>query len=291
MNSALVRLILSVGLACSIASPGFAQALHNDTKKFVAPSQMSPSDWTNPNELARTWNAAVVRVPTGKGRSKKLTTSRLTGWTPSKGQKVPAVIYMHGCTGVWDGTHYRVKLMADLGFLVVAPASLAREKRPQSCDHKTHTGGMYRDVLPLRQNDAAYAIQRVRSLPYVDQNTVILMGLSEGGITAATYKARSANTRVTHRIIEGWPCHAGWREYKGINASKDEPVMSLYGVLDPWFQNDWSRGHCGSFMNRNNGSASYVFKTGKLAREHELLEHSQPRQALRQFLQAHQLIQ
>lgn len=291
MEFKLFKLIFSVCLICVFANPSFAQALHNDTKTFVAPSQMSPSDWTNPSELARTWNAALVRVPTGKGRSKKLTTSRLSNWKPANAQKVPVVVYMHGCTGVWSGTHYRVKLMADLGFLVVAPVSFAREKYPQSCDPETHEGGMYRGTLKMRQNDAAFAIQQVRALTNIDQEIVILMGLSQGGITTATYKARSANTRVTHRIIEGWTCHAGWPEYKGLKAGKAEPTLSLVGDLDPWFQNKWTKGHCGPFMNRSNGSASYVFKTGKLAREHELLEHSQPRQALRQFLQAHQLIQ
>lgn len=282
---------ICAGLALCFSNPSFSQGLHNDTKKFVPPSAMSPSDWTNPNELARTWNAALVRVPTGKGRSRKSTTSRLSAWKPSKGQKVPAVIYMHGSAGVWPGTHYRVKLMADLGFLVVAPASFAREKYAQSSDPRTHKCCMYRGVLGLRQNDAAFAIQQVRGLPYVDENKVVIMGLSEGGIIAATYKARSTKTKVTHRIIEGWTCHAGWPEYKGISASKTEPALSLVGQLDPWFQNKWTKGHCGPFMNRGNGSASYVFKSGSLASEHELLEHSQPRRALRQFLRAHQLIE
>lgn len=157
----------------TVSSPGLAHGLNNETKTFLAPS-------------------------------------RLAVWTPAQGQKVPAVIYMHGCAGIWSGTHYRMKLMADLGFLVVAPASFAREKYAQSCDPKTHTGKPFRSVLSLRQNDAAFAIQQVRNLPYVDQDTVIPMGLSQGGNTASTYQARSAGTKVTHRTIEGWTCHAGW---------------------------------------------------------------------------------
>jgi dienelactone hydrolase len=291
MKSGIGHLFAIFSLVFGFANTGHAQGLNNFSKRFVSPSEIKKSDWSNPSEMARSWQAAVVRVPTGKGRSKKLKSSRLSIWKPSSGKKIPAVIYMHGCAGVWGGTHDRVKLMANLGFLVVAPASFAREKYVQSCDPKTRTGGMFRNVLRMRQYDAAFAVQQVRSLPFVDQSSVILMGLSEGGIVTATYKSRSEKTKVTHRIIEGWTCNAGWPEYDGLNAGSSEPVLSLVGVNDPWFQTKWTRGHCGPVMNRSNGSASVVFKSGKLARKHGLLEHRSAQKALRQFLQTHQLIQ
>ena len=181
--------------------------------------------------------------------------------------------------------------MANLGFVVVAPASFARKKYAQSCDPRTNNADMFREVLRLRQNDAAFAIQQVRKLPFVDQDRIILMGLSQGGVTAATYKSRSPKTDVTHRIIEGWTCNAGWPEYDGLKAGRSEPVLSLVGANDPWYQTKWVRGHCGTEMRRSNGSVSVVFKSGKLARTHELLEHRPAQKALREFLQTHRLIQ
>ena len=38
---------------------------HNSTKKFTAPNEMSQKDWTDPLEIKKTWNAALVRIPNG----------------------------------------------------------------------------------------------------------------------------------------------------------------------------------------------------------------------------------
>lgn len=273
-----------------LATAGLAQGLNNETKAFVSPSDIRKSDWSDPAEMARSWQAAIVRVPTGKGRSKPLKSSGLAAWRPNGGKKVPAVVFLHGCYGIWRGSLYRVKLMADLGFVVVAPASFARRKYAQSCDPRTKNADMFRDVLRLRLYDAAYAVQQVRNLPYVDQDRVVLMGLSLGGVTAATYNFHAAKARVSYRIIEGWTCNAGWPEYDGLKARRSEPVLSLVAGDDPWYQRKWVRGDCGPKMRRGNGSVSVVFKSGKLARTHELLEHKPARSALLQFLRAHALI-
>jgi len=181
--------------------------------------------------------------------------------------------------------------MADLGFLVVAPASFARKKYARSCDPQTHHANMFRDVLRLRQYDAANAVAQVRKLPYIDQDRVILMGFSQGGITTATYNFRAPKNRVSYRIIEGWTCHAGWPEYDGLKAGKSEPVLSLVARDDPWFQTKWVRGHCGTKMSRGNGSVSVVFNSGKLAHSHALLEHRAAQKVLLKFLKTHKLIQ
>ncbi len=290
MKSRVLGPISALVLGCFPVDPALAQGLNNSSKRFVSPAEIKRSDWAKPREMARTWRAAIVRVPTGKGRSKSISTAALANWIPRDGGKVPAVIYMHGCSGLWSGSKYRVKLMADLGFVVVAPASFARQKYAQSCDVKTNNADMFRDVLRLRQADASFAVQQLRKLPFVDQKKVVLMGLSQGGVTAATYKSGSGKTKVTHRIIEGWTCNAWWPEYDGLKASRSEPVISFVGANDPWYQTKWVKGHCGTKMKRNNGSVSVVFRQGKLARTHELLEHSAARTALKAFLQAQGLI-
>ena len=260
------------------------RGLHNDTKQFTPPEAMTSSDWSNPNEMHRTWQRAVVRVPTGKNRSRKLTTAKLPGWKAKA--TYPAVVYMHGCTGIWPGTHDRVKFLADLGFVVVAPASLARAKYPQSCDPNTHRGGMYRPTLKMRQFDAGYAIEQVKKLPFVDKDRVVLMGLSQGGWTTTTFRPKNANQRVAARVAEGLPCHAGWKEYTGINTRRDEPILVLYGLLDPWYQNEWSKGTCTRFINPANGSKSVVYNSGRLAKTHELLDYRQPRAEVAAFLKS-----
>jgi hypothetical protein len=72
----------------------------------------------------------------------------------------------------------------------------------------------------------------------------VLMGHSQGAITTATI----ANMPVAARVIEGWTCHAGWPEYRGLAAPPDQPVLALVGENDPWFQSHVLKGDCGAFM-------------------------------------------
>jgi len=260
--------------------------LHNSTKVFAQPEDMNPSDWTDPAEMRRAWNAAIVHMPGKDRKSIESSVSELQDGKFKFGQKLPAVVYMHGCSGIWPGTHMRTKFLAENGFVVVAPASLARKKYPRSCELDSYTAGMYRQTLKMRQADAGYAIEQIRKLPFVDGDRIVLMGLSQGGITAATFKPRNKQQKVRARIIEGWTCHDSWPEYNGVRASASEPVLALVGTKDPWFR-DTSQGDCQPFLNPNNGSASIVYADEPLASRHELLEFNSPKQEVVHFLRRH----
>lgn len=284
------RAILALTATIALCTPTHAQdhGLSNRSKKFVPVSQITSADISSVQEMHRTWVSAIIRVPTGKGRSKKLKAGALSAWSPRTDRKLPAVVYLHGCGGFWEGTHRRVRMMAKLGFVTAAPASMARQKYAQSCDVQTNTGGMHRNVVKMRQKDAAYAVAQLRRLPSVDPNRIVIMALSEGGITTATLPPQPGEIA---RIIEGWTCHAGWPEYKGLKAKSSTPVLSLLGTNDPWFQEPYLRGDCGRFMRPNNGSRSVVYKSGVLGAEHELLDHSQPRREVVGFLSERGIIQ
>jgi len=261
----------------------FATELGNHNKKFIAPNKMSEEDWSKLIELERTWNAALVRMPKETGKY----TSAIMKDVPKKigfKKQFPTVIYLHGCAGVWAGTHSRVNFLAKSGFAVIAPVSFAREKYPQSCDPYTNKAGMYRGTLKMRQYDAGYAIANAKKLAWVDPDNVFLMGHSQGGITTATFSSPEKLMRVNARVVEGWTCHAGWEEYRGINAPSDEPVLTLVGKNDPWFKNEWMRGDCGKFINTNNGSKSVVFNAGYLSGRHELLEDAKVQKIVLEFL-------
>ena len=239
-------------------------------------SQMKPEDWADPDELKRTWDGAKVRIPLDTEIT-KATMINLSNIPEDK--KFPTVIYMHGCNGFWPGTDRRVDFLAKLHFAVIAPNSFARKKVPNSCDPIRHRAGMYRPTLIMRQNEAAYAIRMARKLPWVDNNNIFLMGLSQGGITTATFSGEP----VKARVIEGWGCHAGWPEYHGLNAPATEPVLSLVGDKDPWFRNPILQGDCGEFM-LNDRSESVVFKSGAIRYEHELLESPEVKKIVKKFL-------
>ncbi|MEM8649034.1 MAG: dienelactone hydrolase family protein [Pseudomonadota bacterium] len=280
-----VKMCLSLGLILSLMI-----LPSHSARKFTKATEMSSADIVNPNEIRRTWNAAIVRVPTAPGRSSVTTISKLMQKYGKSGKKFPVAIYMHGCGGIWAGTKRRVKFLADNGFLVIAPNSLARKKYPRSCNPVTQEGGMYRPTIKMRQLDAGFAIESAKRLPFTDNSKFLLIGLSEGGITTATFSRKNSRQSVKARVVEGWTCNAGWREYRGIRAPGSEPVLSLVGSQDPWFQNDWNRGHCGQFMSKGNGSRSVVYRTGTLARKHALLENSAARKEVLNFLRKQGLL-
>lgn len=245
---------------------------------------MRRSDWSSYLEMERAWNAAPVRIPLANGEIIKESMAELDLSRIPADRRYPTVIYMHGCSGLWRGTFRRIDFLAENGFAVIAPASFARKKYPVSCDPETHRGGLYRGTLKMRQYDAGFAIKRAKKLSWVDPRNVFLMGLSQGGITTATFSSNDPLASVKARVIEGWTCHAGWPEYKGINAPASEPVLSLVGENDPWFQNSWSKGDCSRFMNSSNGSRSVVYRSGPLSDNHELLEDRSVQKTVIAFL-------
>ena len=265
---------------------GSDTGLHNSTKKFTDPKAMRPADWSDPAEMRRAWDAAIVRVPDRDGKSVEASVSELETGRFRFARKQPAVVYLHGCSGFWPGTHRRVKFLADAGFVVIAPASLARKKYPQSCDVDDYQAGMYRPTLKMRQADAGYAIEQLGKLPFVDGDRIVLMGLSQGGITAATFKARNRQQKLRARIIEGWTCNDDWPEYNGVQAPASEPVLALVGSDDPWYENE-SNGDCERFLNADNGSVSVVYEDEPLASRHELLEYDTPKKDVLKFLRRH----
>jgi hypothetical protein len=283
-----LRLILATafGLMLSYGMAG-AQGSNNASRAFTPMDQMRAGDADDPAELARVWASAIVYVPEGSGRARQLSVGDLAGWRPKAGVKrLPLAIHLHGCSGIWAGTHRRLKYLASLGFVAIAPASFARAKYPRSCNVAAHRGGFYRPILALRQADAGYAIEQGKRLNFVDPDQVLLSGLSEGAIATATFRPDGRGQRIRAKVIEGWTCTAAWPEYHGLVSAAQMPVLALVGADDPWFQNPVLQGDCGAFMPTGGAGQSVVYRTGPLSRRHELLDFAAPRQVLEIFLRA-----
>ncbi|GEM_PF-304176 len=275
---------LIIALLLGLLSAGNCLAGSNNYDTDFTPAwKMKQSDWSDPAEIRRTWNEAIVSIPAGPGKVYETLMQELDRSKIPAGKRFATIIYLHGCSGVWLGTYDRTDFLARHGFAVIAPVSFARKKYPKSCDPERSRGGFYRGTLKMRQYDAEYAIVQAKTLDWVDPENVFLMGLSQGAITVATLHSEDPRARVRARIIEGWTCHAVWPEYRGLKAPAGEPVLSLVAAKDPWFR-QCCQGDCGSFMNKENGSRSIVYKKGKLRRCHELLAYPQARKAVLDFL-------
>ena len=61
----IVLLLLSLFL---VSHQAFSNGTHNSTRFFTPVSEMSRKDWSDPAEMERAWQAALVRIPDGKGK-------------------------------------------------------------------------------------------------------------------------------------------------------------------------------------------------------------------------------
>lgn len=246
----LLRSIRALALA-----PGVALAC------LVAPAQAAeaPPD----ADLARTWTAAAVWLPEADG-PRRAGPEALPDFLAAH-PALSVVVFAHGCDGIGRIGERIGRFLAEAGHLVVAPDGFARRDKPVSCDPRIPRGGLHRGVLAWRQAELALAVERLRAMPALAEAPLAVMGHSEGGITAAT----AALPPVQARIIEGWTCHAGWPEYRGLNAPAVEPVLALVGAQDPWFAAPVLHGDCGLFMDDNDRSVVFG-PPGYLAKRHWL---------------------
>ena len=234
-------------------------------------------------DLQRTWQRASVIVPGESGLVRGWIEdihSRLETTPPPR----PTVIYLHGCAGLGRISHDAARVLAGAGYAVIMPDSFARENKPRSCDAARQVGGFHREVLGWRQAEANLAIRQARRLAWVDPDNIFLWGFSEGGITTATVTGEPVNAR----IIEGWTCHSGWHEYRGLEAPSNESVLALLGDEDPWFRPSYFRGDCGAFMEGRPSSASIVYRRPDfLATKHHLSWHPDVQRLILEFLAGH----
>ncbi|MDJ0957886.1 MAG: hypothetical protein QNI91_13545 [Arenicellales bacterium] len=126
--------------------------------------------------------------------------------------KAPAVLVMHGCSGlIRSPTAYRVFFM-ERGYAVFEPDSFARPGH--SCG-----SGSYEN----RIEDLGYAYKMIRDLPWVNHKRIILMGISEGGAAVAKW----AHSGFAAHIILANGCSGGQP-----HAPADIPVLAVVGEKD-----------------------------------------------------------
>ncbi|MFQ5961473.1 MAG: dienelactone hydrolase family protein [Candidatus Methylomirabilales bacterium] len=229
-------------------------------------------------ELARTWDGARVYLPgSGVGRL-------MADFNPSSvpaPRPLPTVLYLHGCTGIYGGSVPAAwaRFLNTAGYAVVMPDSFAREYRPRNCHPATRTGGLFPPAHDMRLDEIEYALVKLRTLPWVDQRNLFLMGHSEGGIAAARWPGRGFNGH----IISGWTCTHLYDPFlDGLRAARETPVLVLEFEDDPWHGRA-TAGSCGTkFGGRKD--ARLVTLPG---RGHYTGHRPEAREAVLQFLRDH----
>lgn len=172
------------------------------------------------------------------------------------GAKAPAVLVMHGCAGIIRSpTAYRVFFM-ERGYAVFEPDSFARPGH--TCD--------FSSSFDKRMEELDYAYKRIRELPWVDQERVVLMGLSEGGRAVAFWdKPGFAAHIITMANCSGGP----------PRAPAGTPVLAVVGEKDEYFA-----GSSCKVARGTNGSRSIVIPGAP----HGIIGYPETEQAIDAFL-------
>lgn len=139
------------------------------------------------------------------------------------GARVPAVLMLHGCSGMTYGTTQYRRYFIGSGYALFEPSSYARPGK--KCGE-----GFYDVSFQQRLEELEHAQLEISKLPWVDQDRVYLMGISEGGRVVAAW---GGNGFAGHIIIAA-PCGADQDSIPA--APKNTPVLSVIGELDEWAQ-------------------------------------------------------
>ena len=139
----------------------------------------------DPAELTRTWEQAelilFVNGEQFEGALGDLRVTRLLASLP-QGTKYPTLLYLHGCYGIdRDQSVDFWRQLARAGYAIIRPDSFARKNRPEQC------GKQVSWVYEARLSEVDYALEKMRAIPWVDLNNMVLYGHSEGGVAASRY--------------------------------------------------------------------------------------------------------
>ena len=219
----------------------------------------------NVPDVERTWLSARAYMP-----------GQIFATTPAKivnTQRLPVVLYFHGCTGLWRHDYQWADELKTLGFVVIAPDSFARAERKPNCDPRTHQTGYFPQAMAMRDEEIRHAVQRVRQMPWADPNNIYVMGHSEGGRAVTT----NAVSGVRGTIISGWSCSSRRNAYNGIAHPNSHPTLILEWERDPCNR---GAGSCEQHL-AGRSQTTYIKLRGE---GHGSVESPRAREAARDFL-------
>ena len=209
-----------------------------------------------------TWQRARVAIPSGGGLERAVfgdwrdpvvqrAVAKLAPESP-----LPAVIYLHGCSGIGpEGEAVRVLLM-EWGFAVFQPNSFARPARRANCSASSQITALAPEAHEFRQQELENSLTQVRALDWIDPARIFVMGFSEGGMALAGYGGGD----LAGAIITGWHC-AGRGRFAGLSLGPGVPVLAILGAADPWYQHKQGR-HCGEYFSGRAGPARSLVLAG-----------------------------
>lgn len=201
--------------------------------QLFKPNWLAVSD---PIELNRTWQSALVALPpvlggeSGYFLDKEITLNNLIQ-DKVKNRKLPLLLFIASCEGL---AHHRgdIERLAKLGFVVIAPDSMARKHRPYGCYEDQEKYIKYYDIaIAFQKAELDYAVSRLQTFPWTNQQQ-FLFGSGTGGMVVAHYQG----TEFTGHVIEGWGCNHPHQVFSGIWSPPEVRIYSVISKNDGWFK-------------------------------------------------------
>lgn len=221
-------------------------------------------------DVELSWEKAPVYTP---GAFTSKSTSGL-----ALDKKYPAVIYLHGCTGISPNHDFAwAKFLASQNTVVFMPDSMARPNRKSNCDPRQKGGtNVFPQAYEYRQQEIAYAKEQILKSEWWDQKNIFLMGHSEGGIATA----QSRHGGFNGLIISGWTCtHKNNPSFDGIKSPKEIPALAIAFLDDAWRKGKFNEGRCA-----NRAEGRDLVQIDLQGTEHGTAESRQARDAVAKFL-------
>ena len=190
--------------------------------------------------LERTWQAARVFRPAG---------------TPAASRETPVVVYAHGCGGIDDDLGRWAELLTGHGYAVVAPEHRAHAGREPACSATALYGPADVATLATRDAEIRYALRQLRTLPWVRQHGVFLMGVGQGAVVAAGYMGPA----FAGYILTGWSCTSPYPRGR-LATAPTRPVLAIRWADDPWLRGPAWSGDCASSLGARPSSRSLVLE-------------------------------
>ena len=212
---------------------------------------------SRPEDVARTWERAMVALPSDPSPSPKFFSSPGKAAAPAP---LPTVLYMHVCSAIGGDEMQWARTLTRAGYAVVMPDSFARSYRRTDCDPANTRGGLFPEAFAMRDEEIRYAAAQLRTLPWVDARNLFLMGTSEGGAAAALWGGGGFNGQI---IVAWWCRHGGDRLLDGIRAPFAIPMLAINFERDPWFSPYYASSACATRLRGyRDGSELILRKTG-----------------------------
>ncbi len=147
------------------------------------------------------------------------------------GQRVPLMIFLGGSNDRAQEKVIEEMIVERLGFALIAPNTHARDDR---ISYKSPAApSLYQQVHDMRRAEVSAVMARIAGLDLFDRRLVVLAGLSEGAVAAATWQGAG----VTARIAIAWNCENSYfvDDVQIAGDPDTTPFLNLNGYEDVFF--------------------------------------------------------